>query len=212
MRSRRSRLLLPVFVVGLAAALGSAAGASVVGGEKPRTGGASIKHDKQAEVRARAAIRRAALVRMRADRVMVKRIVNHRNSTWRWQDVMQRARTPYAGTAHASKSRPYRRWVLKVWKQRAKAAWRQAQRPPHYNEWQCIHRYEGSWSDPNAPYYGGLQMDLSFQRTYGGRLLERKGTADNWSPLEQMWVAERAHASGRGFYPWPNTARFCGLF
>jgi hypothetical protein len=26
-----------------------------------------------------------------------------------------------------------------------------------------------------------------------------------------MWVAERAHRSGRGFYPWPNTARHCGL-
>ncbi len=29
--------------------------------------------------------------------------------------------------------------------------------------------------------------------------------------VEQMWVAERAHRSGRGFYPWPNTARYCGL-
>jgi hypothetical protein len=24
-------------------------------------------------------------------------------------------------------------------------------------------------------------------------------------------VAERAYRSGRGFYPWPNTARACGL-
>ena len=76
----------------------------------------------------------------------------------------------------------------------------------------CIHRYEGSWVDPDAPYYGGLQMDMSFQRAYGWNLLQTKGTADNWSPLEQMWVAERAHASGRGFYPWPNTARYCNLF
>ncbi len=42
-------------------------------------------------------------------------------------------------------------------------------------------------------------------------LLRRKGTADRWTPVEQMWVAERAHRSGRGFYPWPNTARYCGL-
>ena len=54
-------------------------------------------------------------------------------------------------------------------------------------------------------------MDLAFQRAYGGRLLRAKGTADRWSPLEQMWVAERAYRSGRGFYPWPNTARYCGL-
>jgi hypothetical protein len=26
-----------------------------------------------------------------------------------------------------------------------------------------------------------------------------------------MWVAERALRAGRGFYPWPNTARMCGL-
>src|ERR687886_629540 len=52
-----------------------------------------------------------------------------------------------------------------------------------------------SWqrvNDPYAPYYGGLQMDIGFQRAYGARLLVRKGTADHWTPLEQMWVAERA--------------------
>ena len=54
-------------------------------------------------------------------------------------------------------------------------------------------------------------MDLSFQRTYGSNLLATKGPANNWTPLEQMWVAERAHRAGRGFYPWPNTARYCGL-
>ena len=60
-------------------------------------------------------------------------------------------------------------------------------------------------------YYGGLQMDISFQRTYGPELLRTKGTADRWTPYEQMWVAERAYRSGRGYYPWPNTARSCGL-
>ena len=54
-------------------------------------------------------------------------------------------------------------------------------------------------------------MNIAFQRQYGGHLLQRKGTADRWSPVEQMWVAERAYRSGRGFYPWPNTARSCGL-
>ncbi len=54
-------------------------------------------------------------------------------------------------------------------------------------------------------------MDISFQRHYAPRVLRTKGTADRWSPLEQMWVAERAYRSGRGFYPWPNTARYCGL-
>ena len=54
-------------------------------------------------------------------------------------------------------------------------------------------------------------MDLGFQRAYGQYLLHNKGTADHWTPVEQMWVAERALRAGRGFYPWPNTARYCGL-
>ena len=87
-----------------------------------------------------------------------------------------------------------------------------AQSPPHAAAWYCIHRYEGSWRSANGNgYYGGLQMNLEFQRSYGRGLLGRKGTADHWTPLEQIWTAERARRSGRGFYPWPNTARFCGL-
>jgi hypothetical protein len=54
-------------------------------------------------------------------------------------------------------------------------------------------------------------MDLPFQRRYGLSLLHRKGTANHWTRFEQMWVAERALRSGRGFYPWPLTARYCGL-
>ena len=75
----------------------------------------------------------------------------------------------------------------------------------------CIHRYEGSWRDDGGPYYGGLQMDIGFQQHYGRVLLAAKGTADHWTPIEQMWVAEKAYRAGRGFYPWPNTARYCGL-
>lgn len=81
---------------------------------------------------------------------------------------------------------------------------------PHFDQWVCIHGYEGAWNDPDPPYYGGLQMDLEFQATYGGDLLRRKGTADHWTLWEQMLVAERAYVS-RGFNPWPQTARWCGL-
>jgi hypothetical protein len=104
-----------------------------------------------------------------------------------------------------------RQWLARTWRTKAaRARWR-GKHPPHRRAWLCIHAYEGSWRDPNAPYYGGLQMDLTFQRKYGARLLRRKGTADHWSPVEQMWVAERAFRAGRGFYPWPLTARRCGL-
>lgn len=75
----------------------------------------------------------------------------------------------------------------------------------------CIHSFEGSWQDPNAPYWGGLQMDMSFQRAYGKEFLKALGTADNWPPFIQIAVAMKAYYSGRGFQPWPNTRRMCGL-
>jgi Transglycosylase-like domain len=82
----------------------------------------------------------------------------------------------------------------------------------YLSAWLCIHAGEGAWNaNTGNGYYGGLQMDYGFMSTYGGHLLRSKGTADNWTPAEQMMVAERAHDSGRGFYPWPNTARKCGL-
>lgn len=83
-------------------------------------------------------------------------------------------------------------------------------KPDDLRDWLCIHRYEGAWNDSGAPYWGGLQMSYGFQQTYGGWLLQRKGTADHWTPLEQIWTAVRAYRI-RGFHPWPNTARACGL-
>ena len=122
---------------------------------------------------------------------------------------------------HAVKFRSYgryrqalrnHRWLLKYGQSlQAKHRYVAPSIPPHYLDWMCIHRYEGAWNDPNPPYYGGLQMDWNFMSAYGGALLRSKGTADHWTPMEQMWTAERAFQSGRGFFPWPNTARMCGL-
>jgi hypothetical protein len=103
------------------------------------------------------------------------------------------------------------RQLARKWRHREHAAWWRANHPPDFQAWLCIHRYEGSWSDASGPYWGGLQMNLSFQSTYGGWLLRHKGTADHWSPLEQIWVAVRASHS-RGFSPWPSTARSCGVY
>jgi hypothetical protein len=146
-----------------------------------------------------------------ADGGLVRQIHHYRRATWRWQSVMGVRRTPPARAAVKDPSHRYKVWVRNLWKHRARRARHRAAHPPHLAGWLCIHRHEGAWHDPNGPYYGGLQMDLGFQRTYGARLLRMKGTADNWTPLEQMWVAERAHRNGRGYYPWPNTARYCGL-
>jgi hypothetical protein len=97
-----------------------------------------------------------------------------------------------------------------LWKRRARTVHLRAEHPPHLRAFLCIHRYEGSWKDAAGPYYGGLQMDLGFQHRYAAWLLREKGTADHWTPLEQIWTAEKA-AKSRGFWPWPNTARDCGL-
>ncbi len=81
-----------------------------------------------------------------------------------------------------------------------------------FEAWVCIHRHEGAWNDSGDPYWGGLQMDRSFMLAYGRDMIERYrgGLADKWTPAEQIVVAERAYAS-RGFTPWPNTARRCGV-
>jgi hypothetical protein len=140
------------------------------------------------------------------------RAVHYRTVARRWKALMGKPR-PRLGTAPIAFESllERRRWRARAWRAKARAARRAGHRPPHLRAWICIHGYEGSWRDPNAPYFGGLQMDLTFQRQYGPRLLQNKGTADHWTRFEQMWVAERAHRSGRGFYPWPLTARRCGL-
>jgi hypothetical protein len=98
------------------------------------------------------------------------------------------------------------------WRRIEQAVLAEVLSPPYSAEFDCIHHYEGAWTaNTGNGYYGGLQMDLAFQRTYGGYLLITKGTADKWTPAEQKLVAVRAHDSGRGFGPWPNTAHACGL-
>lgn len=101
--------------------------------------------------------------------------------------------------------------IHKRWQILASRTWIRYTHPPHKSGWLCIHRYEGRWTDGGDPYWGGLQMDRGFMSTYAPKVLLRKGWANRWSVIDQMWVAERAHRSGRGYWPWPNTARFCGL-
>ena len=38
-----------------------------------------------------------------------------------------------------------------------------------------------------------------------------RGEVEESEAIEQIWVAERAHRSGAGFGPWPNTSQYCGL-
>jgi hypothetical protein len=138
-------------------------------------------------------------------------ITHFRKQTWRWERLMRKRRSHASRAAERTSDAVERRAILAMWKRKAALRKHQAQHPPRLRAWLCIKRYEGPWNDPRPPYYGGLQMDLDFQRTYAPELVRSKGTADKWSAIEQIWVAERAYRSGRGFTPWPNTARYCGL-
>lgn len=107
---------------------------------------------------------------------------------------------------------PHRRHSVGYWRWWHWQASRRFANPPHKQAWLCIHRGEGAWTaNTGNGFYGGLQADLSFQRAYAPFLLRVKGTANNWTPLEQMWMGEHALRAGRWFYPWPVTARRCGL-
>jgi hypothetical protein len=134
-------------------------------------------------------------------------------TTKRWLTVVhgQPPRLRSQRRTLSSSSAQRARELAVAWRERAHTAWRHAHHPPMLRDWYCIHHYEGSWTDHGAPYWGGLQMDYSFQSAYGGWLLRHRGTADRWTPLEQIWVAVRAWRV-RGFSPWPNTARDCGVY
>ena len=106
-----------------------------------------------------------------SDGGLVRQIRHFRRVTWRWQSVMGAHHTRATRAATKDPSHRYKVWVRNLWKHRAKRARRLAGHPPHLAGWLCIHRYEGAWTDSGGPYYGGLQMDLGFQRTYGARLL-----------------------------------------
>lgn len=76
----------------------------------------------------------------------------------------------------------------------------------------CIHHFEGAWTAATGNgYHGGLQMDSSFMSTYGGNFYRAWGGAEHWPPFVQLAVGMNAYLSGRGFGPWPNTSRMCGL-
>lgn len=156
------------------------------------------KQHVTAKAAARKPVRKAI---PKVDAALVRRL---RRTVWHWQAVMGKRRT---SVKLSLRSVP----ALRYWRRQARSVVRVASHPPHKAGWLCIHRYEGSWSDSSDPYWGGLQMDRGFMSAYAPGELLRRGWADRWTALEQMWVAERAHRSGRGYWPWPSTARFCGL-
>jgi hypothetical protein len=190
----RKRLLIPTFAAALIVA--TAASALAAASAPVRSA-----HRSAAKTRPRVVTPRRLHGKRHVNPVVVRRL---RRTTWRWQSVI--------GVRRAHSVAPLRsQRALRYWRLQARHVARVAAHPPHKAAWLCIHHFEGSWHDGGDPYWGGLQMDRGFMSTYAAGVLLHKGWANHWTPLEQMWVAERAFKSGRGFYPWPNTARYCGL-
>jgi hypothetical protein len=194
---------------GMATAAAAAGSKTTEGSTTPSTGTATtarttVVTTASAKAPTRWEVREAAVSR--------RHIRRFQADTRHWLTVI-RGRPPVNSSPRflAARSLVRLRQLARRWQRRAHSAWWRAKHPPELRDWMCIHRYEGSWADSSGPYWGGLQMDYSFQRSYGGWLLSHKGTADHWSPLEQIWVAVRASHS-RGFSPWPNTARYCGVY
>lgn len=142
----------------------------------------------------------------------IRAITHARMRTWHWQRVMHVRLAPTNYGERRTHSMAYRSYLVRHWLSEERRTRLALSHVPHLSAWLCIHRGEGAWnSNTGNGYFGGLQMDESFMATYGGALLRLKGTADRWLPVEQLWTAEYAYESGRGFTPWPNTARACGL-
>lgn len=165
-------------------------------------------------VAALAGANKASAAEQRID--VVDQIDDLRRETWGWQALMKARRTPTGYEERTAKSVSYLVWLRDLWRSRATRAEVRAQDPPHEQGWRCIQRHEaaqaGGWAASTGNgYYGGLQMSRQFQRVLAPELLRGKGTADNWTAIEQMWVAERAVRRGYGFTPWPRSARACGL-
>jgi len=179
-------VLLPVLAVLLAVAAAASALASATSPPKKRA-----NHKTKGKIASERHVNPLVTRRLRA-------------TTWRWQILIGQRR------AHSAAPLNTRRALL-YWRRHARHVRKVAARPPHRRGWLCIHRFEGSWGDGSDPYWGGLQMDRGFMQSYAPRVLLRRGWANRWTALEQMWVAERAHRSGRGYGAWPNTARHCGL-
>ena len=76
----------------------------------------------------------------------------------------------------------------------------------------CVSSREGGLTSlsPGGTYAGKWQMDASFERAYGAYFVKRWGRAYNWPEWAQDVAAYRGY-SARGWWPWPNTARTCGL-
>lgn len=170
---------------------------------------------------------------------MLKRIHFQRNRTWHFQDLVGQDRTPYYYWAESKCGNKNCRYnILLKWRHRhakAKTLWQHIGTAvsitsgfanvnyysPQFAGLLCIHSGykdnvkvgsgEGAWNaNTGNGYYGGLQMDYTFETTYGATFYAKWGNANNWPPLDQLIAGYRA-VLVRGYSPWPTTRIPCGL-
>lgn len=128
----------------------------------------------------------------------VHRLVHH---VHKLQLRLRHDRTPYHGHTRFRtwlRWRDHDRFNSRLWSPWTAAWLRQAL---------CVHAHEGAWNDPDAPYWGGMQFGYGEWLRFGG---EFAPTADLALPHQQLLAAYR-YWQLSGWYPWPNTARACGL-
>lgn len=77
-------------------------------------------------------------------------------------------------------------------------------KPPHLQMWLCVHQHEHTaWNDPNSPYLGGLQLGTDwFIPHYLARVPHPPGLVNTWTPMQQMWFAERAYRYEHYSHDW----------
>jgi hypothetical protein len=108
---------------------------------------------------------------------------------------------------------------LTMWRARADAARRLASRCELSAAWawhygsaaSCVRSKEGGLTsvNPAGPYYGWYQADADYQAAYGPEFYRQWGPGI-WHATAQVLTAYRGWRA-RGWNPWPNTARECGL-
>jgi hypothetical protein len=82
----------------------------------------------------------------------------------------------------------------------------------------CIARHEGGWeSNTGNGYYGRFQANSDFAWAYGRHYAKRVSYVRFWDGMPHLWPKwaqihmARHGYQARGWSPWPNTARACGL-
>lgn len=222
-----------LLLIALVATAVITAGIAFAGNDNP---GVSVRTTRTTEVAAAATKRmhgaEVAMARLAAVKWLSGRLYAYQKATWYWQSVMGRPDSRTYGRQLQSMGVPDLERAVHMWQRQASLAFNQAHNPPHLADWMCIHTAikdgrwsttldyvgggyhvsgngEGSWTDGGWPYYGGLQFGYNEWLTYGYPYTHKR-YANLATPLQQIWAGVR-YWRVSGFWPWPKTARACGL-